>query len=121
PSETRAPAEPAWCRTLPRAAALLALLLATLSLAALRGGAPTHHAGRAVLAIWLAAALFVAPAIRAAFAGPRRQAFALLVVTTMPLGAFILRPWYARLDDFTPRHEEVAIGRAAAALAAPTD
>jgi hypothetical protein len=38
-----------------------------------------------------------------------------LVVVLMPTGALVLRPWYARLDSFITRADEVAIGREVAA------
>jgi hypothetical protein len=88
----------------------LGVMLALLSVAAIPGGAPTHHGGRAVLAIWLVLAIGVGEGARRALASDLRWRFALFVIALMPLGAGILRPWYARLDSFITRADEVAIG-----------
>lgn len=107
-------------QTLRRVAIPLAAMLLLLTVAALPGGAPTHHAGRALLPIWLAAALYLGAATRRALATPRlRRPFAAAVLVIVPLGAFILRPWYARLDHFIRRDAEVAIGAAATRLTSP--
>jgi hypothetical protein len=95
-----------------RAALVCAVALAALALAAIPGGAPTHHAGRAVLFIWIVAALYVGAGARAALRSPARVPFAVLVVFVVPLGVLLFRPWYAHLDAFTARRDETAIGRA---------
>ncbi|MEM6789931.1 MAG: hypothetical protein AAF715_20595 [Myxococcota bacterium] len=84
--------------------------LLALSLASLPGSAPTHHSGRAVLAVWLGLALYIAPSSRRALRGPRRRVVALAGLAVIVLGATVLRPWYARRDRFTPRTAEVAVG-----------
>lgn len=105
-------------RTVPvafrRPAVSLAVMIAMLSAASIRGGAPTHHVGRAVLAVWLLLAIGVGEGARVALASPKRAHFAGLVLVVMPLGAFVLRPWYARLDSFITREHEIAIGRVVA-------
>lgn len=97
-----------------RPTACLAALVMLLSLAALRGGAPTHHVGRAVLVIWITVAIGVGEGARRALRSPQRARFAAFVLALMLLGAFILRPWYARLDSFITRRHEVAIGNSVA-------
>jgi hypothetical protein len=99
-------------RSLPRVALALGILLATLTAAALPGGAPTHHAGRALLAIWLTTAVYVGAASIEALSSRLRLVYAALVAATLIVGAAIVRPWYARLDSFTARHDETAIGGA---------
>ncbi|MSP25871.1 MAG: hypothetical protein EXR75_12065 [Myxococcales bacterium] len=101
-----------------RPALALAAMVALLSVAALRGGAPTHHAGRAMLAVWLAVALYGGGAIyrAVAHAGRARVAVAIIVAVSVALGACVLRPWYARLDSMADRKREIAIGQAAEAL-----
>jgi hypothetical protein len=106
PTETASP----W----PRLAGALAFMVLALSLAAARGGAPTHHNGRALLAVWLALAVYVGAGLtRIALAkGHARIAVGLVSIAALPVGALVLRPWYARLDSMADREPEVAIGRA---------
>jgi len=101
---------------LPRVALMLLAILGGLSLAALPGGAPTHHAGRALLAIWLVMAIFAGAGARAALHSKRatRIGFTVVTLTAMLLGAFMLRPWYARPDSYTARAAETEIGAAVA-------
>lgn len=102
-----------------RAFAAALLLLVTLSLAALPGGAPTHHYGRAVLMIWLLVALMCGvwgPRLLAQADRAGAAVAASAIVAVMVVAAVALRPWYARLDSFTARTDEVAIGRAAGQL-----
>ncbi len=97
-----------------RPAVCLGMMLALLSVAALPGGAPTHHGGRAVLAVWLVLAIGVGEGARVALRSRHRVSFTVLVIAVMPLGAWLLRPWYARLDSFVTRADELAIGAAVA-------
>ncbi len=101
-----------------RPAVALTSMVALLSAAAMRGGAPTHHAGRAVLAVWLAVAVYAGAAIATAFlrGRPERRAVLALSAASIALGVLILRPWYARLDSMTTRTRELSIGAAASAL-----
>ncbi|AUX26000.1 hypothetical protein SOCEGT47_065530 [Sorangium cellulosum] len=100
--------------------AIAALQIAALSLALVRDGAPTHHPERATLLALLLLALAVGDlatrAFRGASAGARRAlggaALAVLLV------GVVFRP-HLRREHFSPRSDEVAIGRAAAALVAP--
>lgn len=98
-----------------RVALVLGGMLVALSLASLPGSAPTHHSGRAVLAVWLAMAIYVAPTLRAWLSGRHGRRVAVGLAGLVALGAVILRPWFARLDRFTPRTDEVAIGAEVAA------
>src|SRR5207244_11540149 len=97
--------------------AALAFAVAALSLMAARGGAPTHHNGRALLAVWLAVAVAAGAGLfTAAHAHTRRGRFAVgAALAALPLGAFVLRPWYAPPDAMSARAPEVAIGRLARA------
>lgn len=109
--------------SLPRLTLVAAVLLVGLTAAALPGGAPTHHAGRALLTIWLLAALYVgaaATALPTLAARPRLYA-SLGVALILTLGAAVLRPWYARLDSWASRADATAIGAEAAARLAPDD
>ena len=107
----------AW-RRYARVMACVLSLLVILTAASLPGGAPTHHAGRALLVIWLALAVVSAPAIRKL---AKRPPFAALMATALIVGAFVLRPWYARLDSFVDRPAELAVGREAAARVPATE
>lgn len=100
--------------------AIAAFQIAALSLALVRDGAPTHHPERATLLALLLLALAVGDlatrAFRGASAGMRwtlgGAALGVLLV------GVVLRP-HLRREHFNPRSDEVAIGRAAAALTAP--
>jgi hypothetical protein len=92
--------------------ASLGAMVVALSLAAARGGAPTHHNGRAMLAVWLVVALGLGAGAWHAFAAGGRRRVALLAAcaVVLPLGALVLRPWYARLDSMAARADEEGIG-----------
>jgi 4-amino-4-deoxy-L-arabinose transferase-like glycosyltransferase len=100
------------------AGALALFQIAALSLALVRDGAPTHHPERATLVALLLLALVVgdlgARFVRAAARRDRAPlGVAALAVLLLGLAA---RP-HLRREHFNPRTDEVAIGRAAAALA----
>ncbi|WP_437305046.1 hypothetical protein [Sorangium sp. So ce388] len=101
--------------------AVAALQIAALSLALVRDGAPTHHPERATLLALLLLALAVgdlsARAFRGSPSGARRALGGALLVVLF-LGVFF-RP-HLRREHFNPRTDEVAIGRAAAALTPPS-
>jgi hypothetical protein len=105
----------------PRRALLSALAVLAvvpfLVLGDLRDGAPTHHSERALLPVWLGFALFLASAPRW-LPRPWWRGTGLAVAAAVLLGAYPLRPWYARLDDFIDRRAEVAIGAEARRLGA---
>jgi hypothetical protein len=114
-----------------RTTIVLAVMLGALSLAAPTGGVPTHHAGRALLASWLTMAIYAGAGARRILGGPgwgaspRSRHYARLVfsagaLTALIVGATVLRPWYARLDAFTPRQSETAIGQAVGTHLPPT-
>jgi hypothetical protein len=89
-------------------------LLAFLVMGEMRDGAPTHHAERALFAIWLFAALFAADALFELGSAPHHR-LRLAVISSVLLGlaAFMVRPWYARRDSFIDRANEIELGRAA--------
>jgi hypothetical protein len=96
----------------------LGVLVAGLMVAAVRGGAPTHHAGRALLGVWLALALFVGAEAEPVL-GRRdrwRPGLVGLLLVILALGAAVLRPWFSRLDSMAARADETAIGLAAGRL-----
>jgi hypothetical protein len=98
-----------------RVAGVMAFVVLALTLAALPGAAPTHHAGRALLMIWIVVAIYTGAWLHPLL---RRPAAVALVIATLLLGAAMLRPWFARLDGFTARRDETAIGQAVQAAGA---
>jgi hypothetical protein len=113
----------AWGTKLPRscrrAAVCIGAMMLTLLVATAAGGAPTHHAGRALLVVWLAMAIYVAHGARGVlYQAKWRPWFTAAVLLVLPAGAFVLRPWYAQLDSFIHRDHELTIGRLAAKHAA---
>ncbi|NUP05111.1 MAG: hypothetical protein HOW73_03510 [Polyangiaceae bacterium] len=105
-----------------RAALILGFVFVTLTLSSVKGGAPTHHAERALLvvhltAVVLCAALFV-HAIRHKNLGSPHILFA-LVLAVVP-GLYILRSWFLYKETFAKRHDEVHVGEEVA-RAVPAD
>jgi 4-amino-4-deoxy-L-arabinose transferase-like glycosyltransferase len=90
--------------------------IAALSLAMVKDGAPTHHPERAVLVAMLLAAL-IAGDLAAALLASASTRVPLLAAATAAvlLAALVIRPRITADEAFTPRADEVAIGRAAAA------
>ena len=87
----------------------LALLL-TLTWGELRGGAPTHHAGRPLLSIWLLLPLVSARLLDAVRGiPPWAQALALALI--QGTSQMVTRPLRPPLDGFAQRHPEEALGR----------
>jgi len=113
----------AFCRVGHKRALTLGLLLVVgLALAAARGGAPTHHEGRALLVVWLLGAIFVGAQGCAAFRRSSQLGRAILVgasAAIVVLGSTILRPWYGHIGQFGHRDAAVAIGQAAGELVPP--
>ncbi len=110
-------------RRFARPAALFVLMLVVLVVAESRGGAPTHHNERALLAAWLLGTLVLGQAIAAGHArfsvsSRRRWAAGLLAVALF--GALAIRP-FNRRDSFIDRAAEIDVGRAARTLAGPTE
>jgi hypothetical protein len=95
---------------------LVLWLVLGLSLAAARGGAATHHPERALLTVWLLGSVGAGAAIVSLGSSARPRSWlplALGLLAAVVLGAAILRPWFARLDSFAHRPDEVAIGAVA--------
>jgi hypothetical protein len=107
-----------------RVALALALLLGFLIAGEWRDGAPTHHAERALMAIWLWLCVLAGDAASdawAAFSSERRALFIALSGLALAPAAGIVRPWYARRDGFVDRAAEVQIGEAIRASASATE
>jgi hypothetical protein len=99
-----------------RLLAVLSALLAFLVVGGVFDGAPTHHAERAVLAIWFGAAIVASDTLaRAAEAlGPReRKRLALGGAAGLLVCTGLIRPWFARRDSFIDRRSELEIGQIA--------
>ena len=86
------------------------LLLLGLVVGDLRGGAPTHHPGRALLSIWLLGVLAAVVTLAAALRGASRPA-RLLTVPLMPLGIWAAQTVALAPGGFVDRHAEEALGR----------
>jgi hypothetical protein len=107
-----------------RGSIAIGALVLFLILGALRDGAPTHHAERAVLAVWFWLALFASDAIVtswSALSAPGRAAAIALTGLAVAPAAGILRPWYAHRDSFIDRSNEIAIGSDVRERAQPSD
>lgn len=89
-------------------------LLLLLMAAAFRGGAPTHHSGRPLLTLWLALCMLCGELLVRTVQTKRwgRLAVASGLAVLLLSGTLVLRPWYARMDAFSPRRAERAVGRA---------
>jgi hypothetical protein len=96
--------------------------IAALSLAMVNDGAPTHHPERAVLVAMLLAAL-IAGDLAAQLLASRATRLVTLASATLAVivAALVIRPLITADEGFTPRADEVAIGRAARAHLAPGD
>jgi hypothetical protein len=102
-----------------RRPSILALAqIAALSLAMVNDGAPTHHPERAVLVAMLLAALIAGDLAAPLLASRATRAVALAsTALAVLLAALVIRPRITADESFTPRADEVAIGRAARARA----
>jgi hypothetical protein len=112
---------------------LLGLMLLVLVVGDLRGGAPTHHQERAILAVWLFASIYLGAALfeigsllfgsaRAAasvVARKRAQRGLAALLLGVALGPALARPFWTRVGIFAPRTEELALGRTARSLVRP--
>jgi hypothetical protein len=100
--------------------------IAALSLAMVKDGAPTHHPERAVLVVMLLAALIAGDLVTSLLASisisisTRVVALGSTAVAVV-VAALVIRPRITADESFTPRADEVAIGRAARARVAPGD
>lgn len=110
-----------WARWRPLGLGALALL-AFLTVGDLRDGAPTHHGERAVLLIWLGAALLLGDAAVSLVGASRgaRLVTGALALAACVIATTVVRPWYARRDAFVDRRAELAAGAAARAAVGPT-
>jgi hypothetical protein len=116
---TRLPALRSRLARLARPLLLALAQIAALALAMVKDGAPTHHPERAVLAAMLLAAV-IAGDLAAALVAARRGAIAIAAAAGL-VAALAIRPRITAAEGFTPRADEVAIGRAARARMAPGD
>lgn len=95
------------------AVALLAML-AFLVVGDLRGSAPTHHGERALLPLWLAAALSLGRALElAGRLGPGSRRWPpLAAAAAAVIGLLVVRPRFPR-EPFAERRDELGIGQRA--------
>ncbi len=103
----------AWSR-FARPAAVLAFLFATLTVSSLRGGAPTHHPERALLALHLLGAVALGHAWTRARRLERlgRPRHWLVLAVVLGPGLYVTRFWFLYREHFASRRDEVAIGEA---------
>ena len=97
-------------------------ILVFLSIGDWRDGAPTHHAGRTLLPLWLFVGIVTASAIDVLARrtkGTRKLAGVVLSVAVVGFAFFVVRPAWTKLDAFSPRIEETELGILAAARVAP--
>lgn len=103
-------------------AAVLAFVFVTLTASSVKGGAPTHHAERALLVVHLTIAVatgaLLVHAIRHQILG--RPMVLLPIVAVLIPGLYILRSWFLYKETFAKRADEVAIG-AEVARVVPAD
>ncbi|MBK8940564.1 MAG: hypothetical protein IPM79_23860 [Polyangiaceae bacterium] len=103
-------------------AAVLAFVFVTLTASSVKGGAPTHHAERALLVVHLTIAVatgaLLVHAIRHQILG--RPLVLLPIVAVLIPGLYILRSWFLYKETFAKRADEVAIG-AEVARVVPAD
>lgn len=94
-----------------RPAALLGVLLLTLTASSIKGGAPTHHPERALLSLHLFLAVITVHAARLAVQedklGPRLAVLAMLVIGG---GGAVLRGTLLFKESVASRRDELAIG-----------
>lgn len=102
--------------------ALFALMLASIPLfltaGALRGGAPTHHGERALLALWFACAVVIGDLVTSAarrFGWRPRARLAAALAMAVLAGSLFVRPNVAR-ETFVDRRYEAEIGTRARAF-----
>ncbi|MEB2324990.1 MAG: glycosyltransferase family 39 protein, partial [Sorangiineae bacterium] len=93
-----------------RVALLAALLIGFLVIGDVRGSAPTHHVERAVLSVWLVAAIVLADLAPMLLAGRSSRVVAGALAAAVTLGSLVVRPWFARRDAFADRSRELAAG-----------
>lgn len=100
-------------RPFARPAAVLGFLFLTLTASSVKGGAPTHHAERALLVVHLTMALaggaLLAQALQKKAVGSRLALFAFIGLAAPAL--YILRAWYLYKESYAERRDEVAIGQ----------
>lgn len=99
-----------------RLSVLLLALLVFLVIGDAYGGAPTHHAARTLLPVWLGAALVGTDAFRNAWVhlDARSRARLLSAMTVaIAIAAVFVRPRFTGRESFVDRSAEVDIGRTA--------
>ncbi|HHH11941.1 MAG TPA: hypothetical protein ENK23_07710 [Sorangium sp.] len=94
------------------------LLVVALAWAAGRGGAATHHAGRALLVVWLILAIYVGAEVRRRLTTRGRAGMVVALAIILVAGVTLLRPWYGHFEDYARREGLTHFGaRVSAALA----
>ncbi len=94
-------------RTLIRPLVIGLCLLVFLIYGDARDGAPTHHAERPLLMLWLVACLLLGWALPQVWRQPRRRLAVPLFAAVLGL---LARSLWSRRDDFIDRRDEVAFG-----------
>lgn len=106
-----------------RPALVLAFLFATLTVSSVKGGAPTHHAERALLVIHITLAVLVGAWIvrtmRAKNLGSPLVLTA-LVIAVLP-ALYIVRSWLLYKEAFANRRDEIRIGEEVARAVPESD
>ncbi|MFO0549215.1 MAG: hypothetical protein U0271_12560 [Polyangiaceae bacterium] len=100
-------------RSLARPAMVLAVLVVLLTISSARGGAPTHHLERALLALTLFEAVLLGAVAHEVIA-ERRTGWPwvpLVALAAAVPGLYIWRAWYSFKESHAHRAGELAIGR----------
>ncbi len=104
-------------RTLARPAIAASSLLAFLVVGEIGGGAPTHHAARAILPIWYLGAVAIGEAAGRLASSAVLQRAAFTVPLALVTLAIVTRAPFPR--DFVDRRDALDIGQRASSLSAP--
>jgi len=102
-----------------RFASALGTLVAFVAAGEWRNAAPTHHAERALLALWLGLAITAGDGLARVWrqgSGPARWRLAVAAALLVALAASVWRPRWGRPSPFADRRHEVGVGAAARRL-----
>ncbi len=104
-------------------AAVLGFMFLMLTISSIRGGAPTHHPERALLAIHLTVVVAAAAAVvhahrRGTLAPPKKLAIAIVALAPFD---YMLRYWYLYREGYAHREPELALGEEVARAVPPEE